>query len=275
MEAATTHASQLSGVAKPALETRFRLTTQPDGLVFARFVGDSVLQERDMTRMYKVRALLSLTALILLGVFAVSAATQNGIITINGGRTTVSTQGRIGKVQSRIQPPAPGLVTIYSDLGPAGSEYDCCVGWTVSGAQSPVGANIYSAMAFTPNADYSVARIDIAAGYASGPNGVVVTLNDDQGGVPGNIIHTWRLTNLAAFGTCCTLESLQGGSEAVITGGVQYWIVERALRHDTWDAWNYNDTGATGTGAQKYNGTWAAFPGSTLGAFAVYGVPAN
>ena len=228
-----------------------------------------------MTRMSKVRTLLSLTALILVGVFAVSAASQSGIITINGGRTTVSMQGQIGKVQSRIQPPAPGLVTIYSNLGAAGSEYDCCVGWTVSGARSQVGANIYSAMAFTPNANYAVARIDLAAGYVSGPNGVVVTLNDDQGGVPGNIIHTWRLTNLTTFGTCCPLEVLQGGSEAVITGGVPYWIVERALQRDTWDAWNDNNTGAIGTGAQKYNGTWTASPGATLGAFAVYGTPTD
>ena len=228
-----------------------------------------------MTPMSKVRTLLSLTALILVGVLAVSAASQTGIITINGGRTTVSMQGQLGKVQSRVQPLAPGLVTIYSNLGPAGSEYDCCVGWTVSGARSQVGASIYSAMAFTPNANYAVGRIDLAAGNVSGSNGVVVTLTDDQGGVPGNIIHTWRLTNLTTFGTCCTLEDLQGGSQAVITGGVQYWIVGRALQPDTWDAWNYNDTGATGTGAQKYNGTWSVFPGSTLGALAVYGAPTN
>jgi hypothetical protein len=228
-----------------------------------------------MTRISKVRTLLSLTALILVGVLAVSAASQSGIITINGGRTTVSMQGRIGKVQSRVQPLAPGLVTIYRNLGPAGSEYDCCVGWTVAGATSPVGANIFSAMAFTPNANYTVARIDLAAGYVTGSNGVVVTLNDDQGGVPGNIIHTWRLTNIPTFGSCCTLESVQGAPQAVITGGVQYWVVERALLRDTWDAWNYNDTGATGTAAQKYNGTWTAFPGSTNGAFAVYGTPAD
>ena len=228
-----------------------------------------------MTRVSKVSTLLCLTALILVGVLTVSAASQSGIITINGGRTTVSMQGRIGKVQSRIQPPAPGLVTIYSNLGPAGSEYDCCTGGTVSGARSPVGANILTAMAFTPKANYAVARIDLAAGHASGPNGVVVTLNDDQGGVPGNIIHTWRLTNLTTFGTCCTLEVLQGGSEAVITGGVQYWIVERALQRDTWDAWNQNNTGATGTAAQKYNGTWTAFQGAILSAFAVYGAPTD
>ena len=144
---------------------------------------------------------------------------------------------------------------------PAGSEHDCCVGWTVSGARSQVGANIYSAMAFTPNANYAVARIDLAAGYVSGSNGVVITLNDDQGGVPGNIIHTWRLTNIPTFGTCCTLESVPGAPQAVITGGVQYWIVERALLRDTWDAWNYNDTGATGTAVCIRRATATGGPG--------------
>jgi hypothetical protein len=61
----------------------------------------------------------------------------------------------------------------------------------------------------------------------------------------------------------------------VITGGVQYWIVERALQRDTWDAWNQDNTGATGTAAQKYNGTWTAFQGAILSAFAVYGAPTD
>jgi hypothetical protein len=71
------------------------------------------------------------------------------------------------------------------------------------------------------------------------------------------------------------VEQVKGGKALQISAGVQYWVVVKSPAPDNWDAWNLNTTGAVGNFAQEYNGTWNAYPGSTLGAFAVYGVPIN
>jgi hypothetical protein len=228
-----------------------------------------------MTKKPLVCALLCIAVLTFAGVVALGSASQESIITINGGRTTVAPQGPVGTPRLWTHPFAPDAVKVYSNLGTGGSVYDCCSGYTVSGKTSPVGENIISANAFLSGDNYTVVGIEVAVGYVIGTNSVVVSLNEDNGGIPGKVLHRWTVTNLPTFGTCCTLAVIRGSRALQITKGTQYWVVARPAVSDTWDAWNLNSTGATGLLAQKINGTWSQFSGATLSAFAVFGKVVN
>ena len=218
--------------------------------------------------------LLSVTVLMVAGIAALGYPSQNGVITLNGGRSTVVLNGPLGQAQTKALERFAGLVVVYNNFG-AENTYDCCEGWTASGNQSRVGANIISACAFTPNANYAVAGIKIAVSYVEGVNGTIISLNADDGGLPGKVLHAWSVSNLPTFGTCCTVEQLRGSRALPISSGMQYWVVVRPVALDNWDSWNLNNNHAVGNFAQKYNGTWTPSHENTLGAFAVYGEPMN
>ena len=86
--------------------------------------------------------------------------------------------------------------------------------------------------------------IEVAAGWSGGTNDVLVSLDSDQGGLPGAPIKSWHATGLPDFGTCCALTTVTDDPGVSLTGGTQYWL---ELSTDSQDAdfngtWNYNDT---------------------------------
>jgi len=168
--------------------------------------------------------------------------------------------------------------TIYTDLG-AGDTYNCCTGWTVSTASSAAGNVNVSADAFTPSSNYDLTQILIAIQNLSGTNQAYVTLNADSGSdTPGAVIEAWSLSSLPNFGsTNNTVQTLTSvGPTVVLDSGIQYWIVvypdNSGLSSNTWDAWNYNSTGATGPFSQSHDGvTFPSGGPNNLGAFEVDG----
>jgi hypothetical protein len=105
----------------------------------------------------------------------------------------------------------------YAICGPQGGCADATEQWL--------------ATAFTPKANHVATRIEVPALYYSGTNGVVLSLYDDAGGVPGKPLHSWQLVNLPSV-ACCTVV---GGSDKrgiPLTGGKQYWIVIRTSTKD-------------------------------------------
>lgn len=151
-----------------------------------------------------------------------------------------------------------GLVTIFSNLAakyPKG-QYWCCSGYNVMG---PSQGEQWMAAAFTPAADHTVTRIEVAVGYSEGKtNGVVLSLNSDSNGVPGKALKTWNASGLPRFGTCCTLVVKSDSSGIPISAGKQYWIVlsTNSKEQDTVDAWNVIDSN------QVDPATVATFPGT-------------
>jgi len=153
-----------------------------------------------------------------------------------------------------------GLVTIFSNLAakyPKG-QYWCCTGYNVMGSNSGVGEQ-WMAAAFTPAADHTVTRIEVAVGYSQGTiNGVVLSLFSDNNGVPGNALKTWNASNLPMFGTCCALVVKSDSAGIPVSAGKQYWVVlsTNSKEQDTVDAWSVIDSD------QEDAATVATFPGT-------------
>ncbi|MGH9647075.1 MAG: hypothetical protein ACRD4E_09690, partial [Bryobacteraceae bacterium] len=180
-------------------------------------------------------------ALVLAGLTAV-ATCQNRAATVRGEHAwmTVVTQSDSPVAQ------ADGMdaktVTIFNNLAkryPKGL-YWCCTGYNVMGPSSGVGVQ-WMAAPFTPSANRTVTKIEVAAGYSQqGKNGIVVSLNLDNNGAPGNAVQTWNVSGLTRFGDCCGLVIVTSSSGIAVNGGQQYWIVlsTDSSEQDTVDGWN-------------------------------------
>jgi len=215
------------------------------------------------------KVLLGLAVLTLVGVTALALGSKDGFITINGGRMTVAMRG-----PSKFFTPAvrsPKLKTVYSNLGTGSTVYNCCSGWTISGAGSIIGSDNWIGEAFTPAADATVVQIDLGVGYVTGSNSVEVAIASDNKGLPGRFLDTWNLANLPTFGTCCTLITVRDGDEGIkVKANTQYWVVVKtgAKSADTWDAWNL-DNSATGPLANNVGSGWKNQGTNQQGAFDV------
>ena len=204
-----------------------------------------------------------------------------------GGMRAVTVQGPHAKMtllpgaagQARV--PAGegggGLVTIFSSLAskyPKGV-YWCCTGYNVMGSNSGVGVQ-WMGGAFTPAADHMLTRVEVAVGYSQqGQNGVVISVNDDNGGVPGKSLKKWSVLGLPRFGTCCTTVVKTDRTGIALTGGRQYWIVLKtnSSETDTVDGWNVSDADQIdqATTASWDGSTWHVFQAVPGVAFAVKG----
>lgn len=170
-----------------------------------------------------------------------------------------------------------GLVTIFSSMAskyPKG-EYWCCTGYNVMGSQSGVGEQWMGA-AFTPDADHTVTRIEVGVGYSEqGPNGVVISLNEDKGGMPGKALKTWNVSGLPTFGACCVVVAETDKSGIPITAGKQYWLVlsTNSKEAQTVDGWNVSDADQVDqANLASFDGTiWHTFQAAPGVAFAVKG----
>lgn len=170
-----------------------------------------------------------------------------------------------------------GLVTIFNSLAskyPKG-EYWCCSGYNVMGPGQNLGEQ-WMGGGFTPSADHTVTRIEVAVGYSQqGTNGVVVSLNADNGGVPGAALKTWNVSGLSTFGTCCAVVVVKDKTGIPISVGQQYWVVlsTNDKEKDTVDGWNVSDADQldNGTFASYSSNTWHIFQTAPGLAFAVKG----
>jgi hypothetical protein len=187
------------------------------------------------------RVLVALVASAFVGAAAQAAG-------VNGA--TVSKDKRITSVPHGSSMYTPGHMPvaagklIWSNIGykyPNGL-YFCCYGNTISGSGSVIGETFWLAASFTPAADATVKEVDAGVGYVTGTNKVIVTLYDDNGGVPGKVLATGAATGLTTFGSCCGLAILD--DRVKVTGGDTYWVgvTTDGAGSDTWAAWNFNST---------------------------------
>jgi len=170
-----------------------------------------------------------------------------------------------------------GLVTIFSSLAskyPKGV-YWCCTGYNVMGANSGSGVQ-WMGGAFTPSANHTLTQVEVAVGYSGqGPNGVVISVNKDNGGAPGKALKKWNVSGLPVFGTCCTIIVKTDKTGIPLTGGTQYWVVlsTNSSETDTVDGWNVSDADQVDQATTaSYDGTiWHTFQAVPGLAFAVRG----
>lgn len=178
--------------------------------------------------------------------------------------------------------PAMAQSTLYSDLGTGTDVYQSSTGWTVAGS-GILGESFTAANEFTAGASGSVSQIDIGIGTAAGGNSFFAALYTASGNDPGTLIAQWNnLSSTETFGQCCGLVTISGITGVNLTAGTSYFLVlgPTNLTSDTFDAWNWNSTGATGTdlyatsGCQNGTGNgcaWNSNGTQTIGAFDVLG----
>jgi len=158
--------------------------------------------------------------------------------------------------------------TVFNNFG-ANFNYNCCVGGTLGGPNSPVGW-IIQANEFTALATGSVSEIDVAIGFVVGTNGATVSLWTDNNGIPGAQLGTWDISNLPAFGTCCAVSTITGINGINVTTGTSYFLMA-STPNDTWDAWNWNSIGDVGLVDFSFDGgqNWQQAQGATRYAFQI------
>jgi len=224
------------------------------------------------------------TVLLCAGATAIAAAQNDVTVRSNGttiwgthARMTVVTEPSRSRTKTNLKD--SGLVTIFNNLAakyPKG-QYWCCSGYNVMGSNSGVGEQ-WMAAAFTPAANHTVTTIQVAVGYSQGKtNGVVLSLNSDNNGVPGKALKTWNASGLPRFGTCCTLLVKSDSAGIPVSAGKQYWVVlsTNSQEQDTVDGWNVIDSNqvdaATVATFPGTNNKWNAFQTTPGLGFAVKG----
>jgi hypothetical protein len=100
------------------------------------------------------------------------------------------------------------------------------------------GVQQYIAASFVPLANADVTEIKVGITNVTGANGVTLSLNVDNGSLPGPAIYTWKLTNLPTSG-CCTLDVAKDVAGLPVTKGTRYWVVAQATEN-TQDIWHNN-----------------------------------
>jgi hypothetical protein len=181
--------------------------------------------------------------LVVLATLSALAADKNGVVLRQDGTTKVVNN----PVQVVARKGASSLIAIYDNIGtayPKGSYWCCQENFFVLGPTAETNtAEYWRAAAFTPKADYTVTKVEVAVGLIEGTNGLILSINEDASGVPGKAIKTWSLSGLPAFGTCCTVETRMDAAGTPVNANTRYWLVLKTNTKDsnTFAAWNVND----------------------------------
>lgn len=223
-----------------------------------------------MTKKVQSGVLICLGMLLLANVAAWGQATNDGIITINGGETTLLMRAPSQTFTPAIAP-SPDLITIYSNLGTGTKVYNAVAGYGILGPDAGQPWPQWVGCGFRPKADRIVTEIRVGATYVQGTNGLVMSLNEDNNHTPGKALHTWRFANLPTFGSCCTLQTGKYAAGIKVKKGTLYWVVLRPSSKDTYDVWNNNFKGLQGAFSNNIGSGWTKQSFQTLGAFGVFG----
>jgi hypothetical protein len=190
---------------------------------------------------------------ILMCVVVIQAAVQFlSAQTSHASRSVVTTKDRkttIVASPSGVNTPyvdeTAGLKAIFSNFAIAYPKgvYWCCEGATISGPNGPFNIEWWHAAAFTPKSAATVEKVAVAVGYLSGNDkSVLLSLNLDNGGIPGAALEQWTITNLSEAGTCCAVQ-VKSSSGLALTAGQQYWIVvSTPSNSDVNASWNVAET---------------------------------
>lgn len=211
-------------------------------------------------------------AIVLLSSLVVAAQTKDGVVPINGGRNFVYVKPPNTSFPAA-KPPA-NMVTIYSNLGTGTNVYNAISGTGVLGRNVPNQPfPEWVANGFTPTANHTVTEIQVGVTWVEGPNLVILSLNEDNGGKPGKTLYITQFSNLPTFGACCTLQTATLTTGVPVTQGTQYWVVLRTspTNQGTWGVWNNNFKDLQGPFSNSLGNGWFQQSTQELGAFAVFG----
>jgi len=138
-----------------------------------------------------------------------------------------------------------GSKTIYSNLASKNPNglYFALEGATEQGPWW--GAPAWNAVPFTPTFNANATSVELPLGYIFSLNStdVIVSLNADSGGLPGNPLQSWTVTINTGIvsGSCCSVYTVTGS--VPLAAGQQYWVVvSTEATSDMYVEWNLNTT---------------------------------
>ena len=227
------------------------------------------------------RVLLCLAVLTIIGVTALALGSRQNIVLTNDGRMAIAT-----KAPEVITPAVRDakLTTIAGNLShyPFGTFF-CCYGNTIAEGGSNFPFQTWVAIAFTPAADATVTKLEASVGTFGGATGFELSIREDSGGVPGNVMKSFHFPTPPQYGQCCVLDVGHDNAGIPVKGGTQYWVVASTKAKDTnfLGGWAFNSTDMRShlmaswcKGSSTYcgssSGKWVSFSSLTPG-FAVLG----
>src|SRR5277367_728502 len=184
-------------------------------------------------------------------VFASLAAwaqtSNDGVIELNGGRNAILRRAPAQEITPAESAPAQ-LTKIYSTLGKGSHVYSVLSGTGILGTDAGQPWPQKVANGFKPKADYLVTEVQVGATYLQGTNVLVVSLNQDNNGVPGKALRTWHFSNLPVAWSCCKLQTGKYAKGIPVKKGKLYWVVLRPEKEfqDTFDIFANNYAGKQG-----------------------------
>jgi hypothetical protein len=137
---------------------------------------------------------------------------------------------------------------LYNNLSPSTPTYNCCGGWGITGS----GLGYFApGMEFTALATGNVAQIALAlqVQFELGNPAVDMSLWTASGGLPVTELGpVWTVTPVPIFkSTSDTLTIISGITGVTLTSGDSYILIATPSGPKTYDSWNWNNTGVTGT----------------------------
>jgi hypothetical protein len=165
------------------------------------------------------------------------------------------------------------LKELYSNLNSDPDHlYDCHVATGIYGSQAWGGGRTTVGVAFTPDVDAIVRKIDVGLHWDHGTNAFTVSLRADADGVPGDVLHTFQLSDLPPFDDDCSSLARVSTQGIPVKAGTVYWVVVKAYG-DTSGGWNQSFPAVRGPVAQNQGDGvgWYLFPEGLKGAFRVLG----
>jgi 6-phosphogluconolactonase (cycloisomerase 2 family) len=173
---------------------------------------------------------------------------------------------------------AASTITIFSDLNGTATP-----GGYVVGQYSPGNSYVIGA-AFTPiRQTYTLSQIQALLSFGSGVNSMVLSLYQDSGGVPGELLESWSLDDV--LGTAPSIITLDSVRHRTLRAGQQYWITAAMVEPTSVGVWWINYIGGACCGSPEevqgiFTGSHNGGPftpgiptSDGLNAFAVSGVP--
>ena len=223
-----------------------------------------------------IRILLSLVVLMFVAATVLALGAKERLTTINGGRMTVAmTAPSIFFTADAAEEGQTQVIASTVGKRESRKRYNCCLGYTISGPDSIVGAQNWVANGFAPGFDATATLVAVGIGYAAGTNGVTLAITEDNKGVPGKTLRRWQVAGrLATFPGCCSLLRVHAQPGIPLKAGTQYWLVVRtgASTSDTWDVWNLAyESSKIGPVSSNDGSGWKAQGNGQLAAFMVRG----
>jgi hypothetical protein len=225
-----------------------------------------------MTKKLVSGLFICLGILVVANVGAWAQASKDGVIKLNGGRSAILMRAPAQPVTPAVLPSSK-LVKIYSTLGTGDNVYSTLSGIGILGTDTGQPWPEMVGNGFRPKADHVVTEVQVGATHFQGTNALVVSLNQDNHGVPGKALHTWHFYDLPVIWSCCTLQTGKYAKGIPVTKGKLYWVVLRPNQQfqDTWDIWADNFAGKQGRlWANNIGSGWSASY-QVLGSVGVFG----